>query len=313
MKKIIQYTIISALLFTVGIFLYHTVAMAAEVAKKSLRIVLDQGDPALPAALSVTIENNNPNRYMVIMPSDFIIVKELDVAGTVLYEGQVKRSTGLPKSAVAEPAIDAPIQDVIDNPLIINFPYFDEARRVKIFAEDGTTLLLDIDLGIYGVGITPTPEPRSATCNKCGYCKGKKDPGNLEACMTCLYPGMTVDETLVVDPIKNQPPKPRIGAYYSQLGCVDVGIAGFRDASAAGGVVNVILTRLFFPITGVLALLSLIYGAFLLITAQGNEEQIGRGRRWIMGAIVGVVFTFMVILLIRIIAGDVLKIPGFDL
>ncbi|CAN5136977.1 hypothetical protein BH09PAT2_BH09PAT2_02340 [soil metagenome] len=164
---------------------------------------------------------------------------------------------------------------------------------------------------------TPTPAPRYADCNKCGYCSNKtKQPGNLEACMACLYPDTPVadiQKTLFVDPTTNQPPAPRVGAYFSQLGCVDVGITGFKDPAAAGGVLNIILNRLLFPITGVLALLSLIYGAFLLITAQDNPEQIGRGKRWIYGAIVGLVFTFMSILLIRMVAGDVLKIPGFDL
>ena len=160
---------------------------------------------------------------------------------------------------------------------------------------------------------TPTPAPRYADCNACGYCSTQtKQPGNYKECMKCLYPNMTEQETLAVDPVKNQPVPPATGKYYSQLGCIDVGAGGFKDPSAAGSVVNIILNRLLFPITGVLALLALIYGAFLLITGQDNPEQIARGKSWIYGGIIGVIFTFSAILIIRLIASDVLKIPGFD-
>lgn len=161
---------------------------------------------------------------------------------------------------------------------------------------------------------TPTPAPRYADCNACGYCTNQtKQPGNYKECMKCLYPNMTEQQTLLVDPLQNKPPQPATGKYFSQLGCIDVGAGGFKDPSAAGGVLNVILNRLLFPITGILALLALIYGAFLLITGQDDPEQIARGKSWIYGGIIGVVFTFSAILIIRLIASDILKIPGFNM
>ncbi len=312
-KNITNYLFLTLLLL--GLCFLYTGVQAAELAGRSIEIVIGQVSNAAPTLNSVSLTLNNPDRYMVVLPNKYFTVKEFDKAGTVLYEGQVKKTRHVYSGPVIPPATHPEYIELPDNPLIINFPYFEEAHRIKIFDEAGA-LVFDIDLTKYGLGPTPTPALRFADCNKCGYCANQtKQPADLDKCMACLYPDYVTNPngTLSVDPLTNQPVQPRIGAYYSQLGCVDVGIAGFRDASAAGGVTNTILTRLLFPITGVLSFLALVYGAFLVITAQGNVEQIQRGKKWIYGAIIGVAFTFMSILLIRIIGGDILKIPGFDL
>ena len=312
LKKIIA-SLKYILIFLFFLSIRHN-ASAAIVANKSLDIVLDQTSVTTPSIISVTVRNGKPNAYLVVLANNFIIVKEEDIAGTVLYEGQVKYTENTFESN-SPPQVDPFGTEVPANPLEINFPYFDEARHVQIFAEDGTTLLLDIDLGLYGIGATPTAAPRFAGCNACGYCTGMKPPGNLKECMKCLYPDFVdnPDGSLAVDPIKNQPVQPKTGKQFTQLGCIDVGAAGFTDPGAAGGVLNIILNRLLFPITGVLSILALIYGSFLVMTAQDEAEQIARGKKWIYGAIIGVVFSFGAILLIRIIGGDILKIPGLNL
>ncbi len=302
MYSALRFSLIVSLLFVMATVVVKK-SEAAEVTGKSLVIVLDQTYITSPAVLSVDIENNNPERYMVVFPDNFIVVKLLDSTDSVLYEGQVKRTNyELPNMDV----------EVIDNPLVINFPYFEESAKVVIFDESNVEILA-IDLDQYSILPTPTGANRTVRCNACGYCVDKDPPGNLDACMACLYPDLEIIQTLAINPPDTKPPSPRVGAYYTQLGCIDVGIAGFQDASAGGGVVNAILTRLLFPITGVLSLLSLIYGAFLVMTAQGNADQIQSGKKWIYGAIVGVIFTFITIFLIRIIAGDILRIPGFDI
>lgn len=309
MKQFWMYTGVGVIVILATLFHVNNV-IAAEIVGKSTSIVLDQTNVTSPQVISVSIENNNPERYKTKLLDHYIVIKLEDIAGTVLFEGQVKNY----KLDTVNTTNPPTYLEIPDNPLSINIPLFEEGRKVRLFDEAGTQLL-EIDLGQYGIGATPTAAPRIATCNKCGYCKGNtKQPGDLQQCMKCLYPDYVdkIDDTLKVDPIKNQPVQPLTGRYYSQIGCIDVGIAGFRDPTAAGGVLNIILSRLLFPITGVLSILSLIYGSFLLITAQDNPEQIDRGKKWIYGAIVGVVFTFGAILLIRIIGGDILKIPGLD-
>ena len=165
-------------------------------------------------------------------------------------------------------------------------------------------------------------QERFAECDECGYCQGKDKPGNWDKCADCLYKG--IPNTLLVvtptaDPEKPltdeekkefaRPIKPAPGRYYTQLGCIITDLSTFQDPAAAGGLLNFLLTRLIFPVAGVLGFLALLYGAFLLITAQGNSMQIQIGKSYIIGAIVGLIFVFSSILLVSLVGGDILKIP----
>ena len=167
-------------------------------------------------------------------------------------------------------------------------------------------------------------EERLAECDECGYCQEKEKPGNWAKCAACLYPQVNQQTdpngTLkVLEPTgtlsaeeKNEfarPIKPIPGRYYTQLGCIDTKLSTFQDPAAAGGLLNFLLTRLIFPVAGVLGFLALLYGAFLLITAQGNSMQIQIGKSYVIGAIVGLIFVFSSILLVSLIGGDILKIP----
>ncbi len=159
---------------------------------------------------------------------------------------------------------------------------------------------------------TPTPGPRFAECNACGYCLQKEPPEGVEKCMECLYPGLTLEDSLRIDPDLGKAAEAKKGKYYTQLGCIDTGTGSFSSAEGAGAVLNFFLSKLVFPITGILALLALIYGAYLLITSQDNPEQIQKGRLWIIGAIVGAVFVFSAVLLVQTVGKDILKIPGIN-
>lgn len=167
---------------------------------------------------------------------------------------------------------------------------------------------------------SPSTHAQYAECDDCGYCVGREAPGNWDECRKCIYDKTTgaasANQTLEIKPnaktnILEQITKTP-GKYFTQLGCIDTGADSFSNPSAPGGVLNFLLTKLIFPIVGILSFLSLIYGAFLLMTAQGSSEQIGRGKSYIVGAIVGLIFTLSAVLIISIIAGDILKIPGFS-
>ncbi len=161
---------------------------------------------------------------------------------------------------------------------------------------------------------------RCAECDACGYCRGRAAPGNWVSCRDCLYPELKAsnpapeeDKTLIIEGTIGEKARaitPALGKYYTQLGCIS-NINSFTDPAAIGGVLNFTLTRIFFPIVGVLSFLTLIYGAFLLATAQGNPEQLGRGKSYVIGALVGLVFVIGVVFIVGFIAGNILKIPGF--
>jgi hypothetical protein len=170
---------------------------------------------------------------------------------------------------------------------------------------------------------TPCDDPtvRCAECDACGYCRGQQTPpGNWNNCTKCLYPSIAPGSTAIQDKTlliqgtvgeKARAITPALGAYYTQLGCINTNIDSFTNPSAAGGVLNFILNRLIFPIVGVLAFLSLIYGAFLLATAQSDREQIARGKSYVVGALVGLIFVFGVVFIVGFIGADILKIPFF--
>lgn len=63
---------------------------------------------------------------------------------------------------------------------------------------------------------------------------------------------------------------------------------------------------------GVVALLFIVYGGFLILTSQGNPEQVGRGKSYITYSIIGVVLAVGGYMLYQILAIDVIKIPGFS-
>ena len=169
------------------------------------------------------------------------------------------------------------------------------------------------------IDCTTSSTSRCAECDACGYCFGKGVPGNWSQCRACIYPYASNvasdNNTLVIDPapgVNRSLLQPAKGKYFTQLGCIDTSMSSFQSAGAAGGVLNFILTRVIFPTAGVLAFLSIIYGAFLLATSQDDQMQIQRGRRFIYGGIIGAIFTFSVVLIVNTIGIDILRIPGFS-
>jgi|SRR3989344_3828783 len=62
---------------------------------------------------------------------------------------------------------------------------------------------------------------------------------------------------------------------------------------------------------GVVALLFIVYGGYLILTSQGNTEQIGRGKSYINYAIIGIVLAVAGYAVYQIIAVDIIKVPGF--
>ena len=167
------------------------------------------------------------------------------------------------------------------------------------------------------VAQTPTVAPggpRYAACDLCGYCPDNPPPQSWSACQKCLYshivnPDPTAKETLIIDAETNLPPTPVPGRQYTFLGCLG-GSNGFTQEGAAGSVVQSLL-NIVFSMTGGIAFLYLLYGAFVITTSQANPERLNYGKRVVYGAIAGLIFTLGSVFVIKFIASGVLKIPGF--
>lgn len=166
-----------------------------------------------------------------------------------------------------------------------------------------------------------------AACDLCGYCPPNNPPSSWEACRSCIYPNASnnpseketlklsiLDEfPLTPKPTPNSeliPPTPYPGRYYTFIGCIRTSQGSFREQGAAGNVIQTLL-NIVFSIAGGLAFLFLIYGAFIVLTSQASPERVNYGKRVLIGAIVGIIFTVGAVFLINLLASGILKIPGF--
>ncbi len=93
----------------------------------------------------------------------------------------------------------------------------------------------------------------------------------------------------------------RQGKVWSALGCI-----GTDTGSFVGSFFNVGL-----GLAGGIAFLFLIYGGFLYLTSGGNPETLQKAKEIIVSAITGLLLIIFSVFLLRLIASDILKIPGF--
>ena len=62
---------------------------------------------------------------------------------------------------------------------------------------------------------------------------------------------------------------------------------------------------------GGIAVLFIIYGGYIILSSQGNPQELNRGKSYIMYAIIGLLLAVFGFVFIQIIAVNVLHIPGF--
>jgi len=77
-----------------------------------------------------------------------------------------------------------------------------------------------------------------------------------------------------------------------------VGITPNNDGSSLGDVVAQILTWVFW-FAGVLAVIYLVYGGILYITAGGDAEKATKGRTALINAIIGIVIIALAIMIVQ--------------
>ncbi len=62
---------------------------------------------------------------------------------------------------------------------------------------------------------------------------------------------------------------------------------------------------------GGVAVLFIIYGGYIILSSQGNPQNLNRGKSYIMYAIIGLLLAIFGFVFIQVIAVNILKIPGF--
>ena len=177
-------------------------------------------------------------------------------------------------------------------------------------------IILLLGLSFFFPKLSTAQVDRFADCDLCGYCQVEDavpKPGNWEKCRQCLYPlAANTNDTRLIDDVTGAKPTTNPGHYYTQIGCLNANIADVTNPGAAGSLVSQLLNILIFPAAGAIAFLYLLYGAFLLLTSQNDREKLDEGKKTVTRAIIGLLFTLSAVFIVTFIAGNVIKVPGFN-
>jgi len=77
--------------------------------------------------------------------------------------------------------------------------------------------------------------------------------------------------------------KSELGGFQKNMGAVDTPLT-----SIIGRIVNVILGLL-----GVILLFIVLYAGFLWMTAGGNEETVGKAKKWMLNGVIGLIIVLL--------------------
>lgn len=89
---------------------------------------------------------------------------------------------------------------------------------------------------------------------------------------------------------------------YTALGCVPIDERGFLRQAIT----------LLLSVSGIVALLSILAGAFLLSTSQGDTNQVKKARELITAAVSGLLFIIFSVIILDFIGVQILRIPGLS-
>ena len=103
-------------------------------------------------------------------------------------------------------------------------------------------------------------------------------------------------------PDKNRVPDPRGPGIPTAIGCIHTSPVEFTKD----------LMTFIIGISGGLAFLMMLLGAFQMLTSAGNPETLQAGRERLTSAVIGLLIVIFATLLLQIIGLDILKIPGFE-
>lgn len=93
--------------------------------------------------------------------------------------------------------------------------------------------------------------------------------------------------------------------------CIDTAIGEICGLDNPANFVSWFLTFAI-GIAGGIAFLLIIFGAFQILTSSGNPEKIQAGKELITSALAGLLLIIFAVFILRLIAAEILKIPGFE-
>lgn len=149
----------------------------------------------------------------------------------------------------------------------------------------GKTKLSDVSFTVTGSG-PQTPPPYTSpvagtpTCDICGHCQGGEKPPDWQKCMDCYA---------------------RPSHTWTVLGCVPNTAAGFGQ----------ILLSFIVGIAAGTAFIAFLYGAFLILTAKGDPQQLDKGKNLAVSSLIGLFIILFAVFILNLVGVQILKIPGF--
>ncbi|MBI4225936.1 hypothetical protein HY612_02380 [Candidatus Roizmanbacteria bacterium] len=266
-----------------------------------LKLIMNQSADFTLSFNKIGLEQGPSLSYGINYQNNYYLIRIVDKNNQELFSGKTLRMyQTLPPDFI--PVTSFTPEIVIVDPLNLYLPYFNEATKIQMFDENNV-LKLEIVLADYNLqGV----KYRYAACDLCGYCPPDKTPSTWEKCRMCLYPSAnptpTMGDTLrITDPSSNAGPTPFPEKAYTGIGCINS-----NQAKLTQKILNLV-----FSITAGIAFLYLLYGAFIILTSQGDAEKLNLGRRLVYGAIIGLTITLSSLLIVNFIASGILRIPGF--
>ena len=107
---------------------------------------------------------------------------------------------------------------------------------------------------------------------------GTSNPREFEACDRCAVSG-----------------------FYTGIGCIPLTLEGFIGFVFTFGI----------GLGGIIALLCIIYSAFVMQTSSGNPERLKKAQENLTSCIMGLMLIIFAVFILRLVGLDILKIPGF--
>jgi hypothetical protein len=217
---------------------------------------------------------NIPRPYMPI-PSNFFSQNSLG-----LYDGTITSANAPNRALWTIPASQVNVVD--GGTLAVNGPEPSYDREICSAV---------IDFKNAKTGLPPVieiPDVTGASIAEFTLC-GQLSGDQKAACEACSFQGTSGDVT-----------KPT--HIYSAIGCIPVDEKGFLRQ-----MIQVLLS-----VSGMIALLSILAGAFLLSTSQGDANQVKKAKELITAAVSGLLFIIFSTIILDFIGVQILRIPGLS-
>ena len=158
------------------------------------------------------------------------------------------------------------------------------------------------------VGSKSLVKAQTYTCDACGYCQNNQEPpSNWISCAQCLYNSEDPNITLASDPDPHKA--------YTVFGCLELGAAcdtatnpDCATTAGAASFTNFFL-NFFTTVIGGLAFLVMLFGGAKVLMARGDPDAMNEGKRYVYGAILGLIVVASSVLIVKLVGGSLLQIP----